>query len=78
MKIILDDLARKQAFIEGLAGVNHIEDESEDERDDCDWTQTLEGHVALESMQGDGNVSTAFALRSSCFRHCQIPLTAEQ
>ncbi|KAI4229051.1 MAG: hypothetical protein LQ349_006454, partial [Xanthoria aureola] len=56
MKIILEDLARKRSFIEGLAGVNHIEDETEDERDDCDWTQTVEGHAALESMQGDGTL----------------------
>ncbi|CAO1596471.1 hypothetical protein XANCAGTX0491_000316 [Xanthoria calcicola] len=56
MKTILDDLARKRSFIEGLAGVNHIEDENEDERDDWDWTQTVEGHAALESMQGDGTL----------------------
>ncbi|KAI4105008.1 MAG: hypothetical protein LQ339_003625 [Xanthoria mediterranea] len=54
MKIILEDLARKQAFIEGLAGVNHSEDESEDGSNDCDWTQTLEGRAGLESMQVDG------------------------
>lgn len=66
MKIILEDLARKQAFIEGLAGVNHSEDESEDGSNDCDWTQTLEGRAGLESMQVDGIVSTAVALYSSC------------
>lgn len=73
IKIILDDLARKQAFIEGLAGVNHLEDESEDESEDCDWTQTVQGHAALESMQGDGTVSTAFAFHSSCLDNVKFP-----